>query len=269
MACKEYSAVFLSLWINKDKTPVRVKCLAQLNVCPMLNLKGRGVRRSNSSSKFFWLLFQQRSQWKMCSAHELWMFQRSGWPHRSTSSSAFVRAVPGLAGLEISKNPQHIRQVVVWGMKGNTHRAQRALQPRLWLWSDTSSQKQEKLFPSHRASAVPGTLRKGRPSSQEAEGQQRVPGWAGRGCLWARFSNENTESYPKVIFLPWITSNKHLCVRQSNTQPQDESSHTCSQRAPAGPHSLARDAVAAVPRPRELSRASGSLWECKRGVCTS
>lgn len=56
MACKEYSAVFLSLRINKDKTPVRVKSLTQLNVCPMLNLKGRGVM-GGSSSNFFFSLF--------------------------------------------------------------------------------------------------------------------------------------------------------------------------------------------------------------------
>lgn len=113
MACKEYSAVFLSLWINQNKTAVRVKCLTQLNVCPMLNLKGRAVRGSSSSSKVFWLQFQQRFQWKMCSAHGLQMFQRSGWPHQSTSSPAFVQALPGLSGLEISESPQHITQVVV------------------------------------------------------------------------------------------------------------------------------------------------------------
>lgn len=44
MACKEYSAVFLSLRINKDKTAIRVKCPALLSVWLMLNLKGRGVR---------------------------------------------------------------------------------------------------------------------------------------------------------------------------------------------------------------------------------
>lgn len=41
----------------------------------------------------------------------------------------------------------------------------------------------------------------GRSSFCEAEGQQGLPGWAGRVCLWAQFSNGKTESYPKVIFL--------------------------------------------------------------------
>lgn len=51
------SNIVLSSWawgLTKIKTPVRVKCLAQLRVCPMLNLKGRGVRGgSSSSSKCF------------------------------------------------------------------------------------------------------------------------------------------------------------------------------------------------------------------------
>lgn len=37
----------------------------------------------------------------------------------------------------------------------------------------------------------------------------------------------------RKCFFPWIVFNKHLCVRQSNTQPQDQSRHTCRQRAPA------------------------------------
>lgn len=115
-----------------------------------------------------------------------------------------------------------------------------------------------------RTSAVAGTLQKGRSSFGETEGQQGVPGWAGRVCLWARFSNGKTESSPKVIFLSMgRVQQAPVCQAKQYTQPQGEPRHTCRQRAPAGPHSLARDAEPAVPHPWELGRALESLLECK------
>lgn len=259
MACKEYSAVFLSLWINKDKTPVRVKCLVQLNVCPMLNLKGRGVRGGSGSSRFFWLQFQWRFQWKMCSAHGLWMFQRSGWPHQSTSSPAFVQAAPGLSGLEISESSAYQTGGGVRDGKAKPHtQSSESITATLWLWSDTSSQKQEKLFLSHRASAVPGTLQKGRSSFWEAEGQQGVPGWAGRVCLWARFSKGKTESYPKVIFLSMDrVQQAPVCqAKQYKMNPGTAAAREPQLAHPAWPGMLCLQSW-------ELSRAVGSLLECK------
>lgn len=120
------------------------------------------------------------------------------------------------------------------GRATSIHRAERALQPQLWLWSDTSSQKWEEQFLSHRASTAAGTLQKGRSRFWEAEGQQGVPGWAGRVCSCAQFSNGKTKSYPEVIFLSMVVFHEHLCVRQSNTQPRDEARHSCRQ-SPAGP----------------------------------
>lgn len=135
MACKEYSAVFLSLRINKDKTPVRVKSLTQLNVCPMLNLKGRGVM-GGSSSNFFFLSFFSRDFSDRCAL--LWMCQRSGWPHQSISSPAFFWQ---FWAVNIKKSSAYHRRCEGWKGSIHTPRAERALQPRLWLWSDTSSQK--------------------------------------------------------------------------------------------------------------------------------
>lgn len=151
----------------------------------------------------------------MCSAHELWMCQRSGWPHQSISSPAFVWQ---FWAINIKKSSAYHRRCEGWKGSIHTPRAERALQPQLWLWSDTSSQKQEELFLSHRAPAAPGPCRS---RFWEAKGQQEVPGW-GRVCLCSAFSNGETKSSPKVIFLSMIVFSKHLCGRQSNTEPHDE-----------------------------------------------
>lgn len=54
-----------------------------------------------------------------------------------------------------------------------------------------------------------------------------------------------------------IVFSKHLCGRQSNTEPHDE-----PDTEPCCP-SLARDAVPGVLHPWELGRAARSPWECK------
>lgn len=56
VACKEYSAVFLSLWINKDKTAIRIKCPARLSVWLMLNPKGRGVRGNQQQQQLILMI---------------------------------------------------------------------------------------------------------------------------------------------------------------------------------------------------------------------
>lgn len=96
VACKEYSAVFLSLWIYEDKTPGRVKSLTQLSVCPMLNPKGRGVKGGSSSSKFFLTIVSAEVSVKdvLCpqavAVPEVWM---------ATLTHQLTRLCPGSSGL--------------------------------------------------------------------------------------------------------------------------------------------------------------------------
>lgn len=114
----------------------------------------------------------------------------------------------------------------------STRRAERALQPQLWLWSGTSSQKLEKLFLSHLASAAPGTLQRAGPAFGGAEGsKESQAGLAGSGS-GHNLAMVRQKAALRKCFFPWIVFNKHLCVRQSNTQSQDQSRHTCRQRAP-------------------------------------
>lgn len=103
--------------------------------------------------------------------------------------------------------------------------------------------------PCRRAAPAFGRLR----GSQES--QAGMAGCGGGHDLAMVRQKVTLRSY----FFPWMVFNKHLCVRQSHPQPQGESRPTCSP-SPAGTRSLARDAVLC---PGELSRALGSLLQCK------
>lgn len=258
MVCKGYSAVFLSLWINKDKTPVRVKCLAQLNVCLVLNLKGRGVRVGSSSSKFFWLLFQQRFQWKMLcpwavDVPRLW----TATPIHQLPT--FVRALAGLSGLAISEFLS-ISHGVLWGCKGSIHtHSWESIAATALVMVTHFSLTQEKLLLSQGPQQYQGPCRRAAPAFGRLRGSQEsqagLAGCGGGHDLAMVRQKVTLRSY----FFPWMVFNKHLCVRQSHPQPQGESRPTCSL-SPAGTRSLARDAVLC---PAELSRALGSLLQCK------
>lgn len=118
MACKEYSAVFLSLRINKDKTAIRVKCLAQLSVWVMLNLKGRCKRGGSAAANFDSRFSRSFSESCGCA-------KGLGWPRWPVSSPIFVWAVLGLSSLSIKKSSAyHKRGSVRDGRWMPTHRAE-------------------------------------------------------------------------------------------------------------------------------------------------
>lgn len=145
VACKEYSGVFLSLWIYEDKTPGRVKSVTQLSVCPMLNPKGRRCkgRQQQQQQIFFYYCFS-RGFSERCA------LPTSCGCARGLDGHADPPAHPPLPGqLRACQACKYQKVLSIshrrWceGWKGGVHtrRAERALQPRLWSWSDTSSQK--------------------------------------------------------------------------------------------------------------------------------
>lgn len=180
----------------------------------------------------------------MCSAHELWMCQRSGWPHQSISSPAFVWAVLGCKYQKVLSISQE-----VWGVEGQ--------HPHTQSWESIAAVAlvMVRHFQSKIGRAVPvppgpsstRTLQKGTSRFWEAEGQQEVPGW-GRVCLCSEFSNGETKSYPKAIFISMIVFNKHLCGRQGDTEPHDEPD-TAAAREPCWPTQPAQGCCACSAAP--------------------
>lgn len=142
MACKQYSAVFLSLRINEDKNPCQGEMPRSASCVPNAKSEGeRCKRRQQQQQQMFFGYCFSRGFSERCALPTSCGCAKGLGGH--TNPPAHLLSSGHFWACQACKYQKVLSISHRWGCegwKGNVHtqRTERALQPQLWFWSDTS-----------------------------------------------------------------------------------------------------------------------------------